>query len=164
MLMTEQNSIRRLFLQPIFWALIYGALIAYGAYAYWKIPVEVLPRFNFPMISVITHQPGATAAELETEITWPLEGEIMALPNLVDVRSSMGNGVVETDIRFREGTNSQQDLMAVNSAIDRARAEMPATVHPVSEIMGNAIDEVADYSLHLPVSVAPAEAQRAWVR
>jgi cobalt-zinc-cadmium resistance protein CzcA len=161
MLMTEQNSIRRLFLQPIFWALIYGALIAYGAYAYWKIPVEVLPRFNFPMISVITHQPGATASELETEISWPLEGEIMALPNLVDVRSSMGNGVVETDIRFREGTNSQQDLMAVNSAIDRARAEMPANVHPVSEIMGDAIDEVADYSLQLPVSVAPADAQRA---
>ncbi|MFP5210641.1 MAG: efflux RND transporter permease subunit [Acidobacteriota bacterium] len=159
--MTEQNSIRRLFLQPIFWALIYGALIAYGAYAYWKIPVEVLPRFNFPMISVITHQPGATASELETEISWPLEGEIMALPNLVDVRSSMGNGVVETDIRFREGTNSQQDLMAVNSAIDRARAEMPANVHPVSEIMGDAIDEVADYSLQLPVSVAPADAQRA---
>lgn len=159
--MPEQNSIRRLLLQPLFWALIYGALIAYGVYAWWKIPVEVLPRFNFPMISVITHQPGATATELETEITWPLEGEIMSLPNLVSVRSSMGNGVVETDVRFREGTNSEMDLMAVNSAIDRARAEMPAAVHPVSQIMGNSIDEVADYALKIPASVAPAEAQRA---
>ena len=158
--MTEQNSIRRLFLQPLFWALIYGALIAYGVYAYIKIPVEVLPRFNFPMISVITHHAGATATELETEITWPLEGEIMSLPNVVSVRSSMGNGVVETNVRFREGTDSQEDLMAVNSAIDRARPKMPPTVHPISGIMGNAIDEVADYSLHLPASVAPAEAER----
>lgn len=159
--MTEQNSFRRLLLQPLFWGLIYGALILYGVYAYWKIPVEVLPQFNFPMISVITHQPGATGAELETEITWPLEGEIMSLSNLVDVRSTMGNGVVETDIRFRERTDNEQDLMAVNSAIDRARSEMPSTVHPVAEIMGNSINEVADYSLELPAAVPPAEAERA---
>jgi multidrug efflux pump subunit AcrB len=158
--MTEQNSIRRLLLQPLFWTLLYGALIAYGVYAWWKIPVEVLPRFNFPMISVITHDAGANATELETEVTFPLEGEIMSLPNIVSVRSSMGNGVVETDVRFREGTDSQMDLMAVNSALGRARPEIPSTVHPVSEIMGNAIDEVADYALKLPVSIAPAEAER----
>jgi len=159
--MTEQNSIRRLLLQPLFWGLIYGALILYGAYALWKIPVEVLPKFNFPMISVITHHPGAAATELETEITWPLEGEIMSLPNLVDVRSSMGSGTVETDVRFREGTDSEQDLMAVNSAIDRARSEIPASAHPFAEIMGTAINEVADYSLELPSTVPPAEAERA---
>ncbi len=159
--MTEETPFRRLLLQPLFWGLIYGALILYGVYAFWKIPVEVLPRFNFPMISIITHEAGATATELETQITWPLEGEIMSLPNLVDVRSSMGNGVVETDIRFREGTDSQQDLMAVNGAIDRARAQMPSSVHPLAEIMGTSIDEVADFSLQLPAGVAPAEAQRA---
>ncbi len=159
--MTESNSIRRLFLQPLFWALIYGALIAYGVYAWWKIPVEVLPRFNYPMISVISHQPGATSSELETEIAWPLEGELMSLPDIVDVRSSMGNGVVETDIRFREGTRSELDLMSVNSALDRARPEMPPDVHPVAEIMGNAIDEVSDYALQMPATVAPADAQHA---
>lgn len=160
--MTEPgSSFRRLLLQPLFWGLIYGALVAYGFYAYWKIPVEVLPQFNFPMISVITHQPGATAVELETGITFPLEGEIMSLPNLVDVRSTMGNGTVETDVRFREGTDSEQDLMAVNSAIDRAGAEMPSTAHPVAAIMGEAINEVADYSLAIPAGVPPAEAERA---
>ena len=159
--MSEPSTFRRLLLQPLFWGLIYGALILYGVYACWKIPVEVLPQFNFPVISVFTREPGATAAELEAQITWPLEGEIMSLPNLVDVRSTMGNGLVETDMRFREGTDSQQDLMAVNGAIDRARAEMPVTSHPVAEIMGQAINEVADYSLELPATVAPAEAQRA---
>lgn len=161
MTMTENPTIRRLLLQPLFWGLIYGALIAYGAYALWKISVEVLPRFNFPQISVITHQPGATASELETQITWPLEGQIFALPNLIGVRSTMGNGTVETDIRFQEGTDAQQDLLAVNSAIDRARAQIPPSVHPFAEIMGNAINEVADYSVQIPSNVAPAEVQRA---
>ncbi len=159
--MAENPTFRRLLMQPLLWSLIYGALILYGLYAYWKIPVEVLPRFNFPEISVMSRESGATAAELESEITWPLEGEIQALPNLVDVRSSMGNGLVETDIRFREGTDPQQDLMAVNGAIDRARGQLPASVQPFAEIMGAAINEVADYSLDVPAADSPAEAQRA---
>ena len=160
--MTEkQSSLRRLLIQPLFWVLIYGALIAYAAYAFWKIPVEVLPRFNFPQISVITHQPGATASELETQVAWPLEGEIMALPNLENVRSTMGNGTVETDARFAEGTDTQIDLQSVNGAIDRARGQIPGSVHPFAEIMGDAINEVADYTAQIPANLPPAEVQRA---
>ena len=159
--MPGQQSIRHLLLRPLLWALIFGALIASGVYAWLKIPVEVLPRFNFPQISVITHEPGATATELETLITWPLEGQILTLPNLVSVRSVMGNGTVEIDVRFRDGTDAQQDLLAVNSAIDRARGQLPASAQPLAQIMGNAINEVADYTAQIPANVAPAEVQRA---
>ena len=159
--MEEKNPFRRWLAQPLLWAIIYGAFIAYGLYAWWKIPVEVLPRFNFPEISVMTHEAGATATELESQIARPLEGEMMALTNLVSVRSSMGNGLVETDIRFREGTDPELDLMAVNGAIDRARTRIPASAHPLAQIMGTGINEVADFSLELPPQVPPAEAARA---
>ena len=159
--MPGKQSIRHLLLRPLLWALIFGTLIASGIYAWLKIPVEVLPRFNFPQISVITHEPGATATELETLITWPLEGQILTLPNLVSVRSVMGNGTVEIDVRFRDGTDAQQDLLAVNSAIDRARGQLPASAQPLAQIMGNAINEVADYTAQIPAGVAPAEVQRA---
>lgn len=158
--MTGKNAFRRLLTRPLLWGLIYGALIVYGIYALWRIPLEVLPRFNFPQISIMTHEPGATATELESEIAFPLEGQVMALTNLVSVRSSMGNGLVETNIRFRSGTKPVLDLMAVNGAIDRARAQMPPTVHPFAAIMGMGINEVADYSLSIPAQVAPAEAER----
>ncbi len=151
---------RRLFTQPLFWTIVYGALIAYGAYAYWRIPVEVLPTFNFPQISVITHLPGATSTELETEIARPIEAELLALPNLITVRSSMGSGTVETDARFRQGSNPEIDLMAVNSAIDRARGHMPPSIQSDAQIMGNNINEVADYSLKIPANVSPALVER----
>ncbi|HEV2499556.1 MAG TPA: efflux RND transporter permease subunit [Terriglobia bacterium] len=156
----RHSTFGRFLSRPLFWALIYGGLIAYGVYALWKIPVEVLPRFNFPEIMVISHDPGATASALETQIAYPLEGEILALPNLVSVRSTMGYSSVETDVRFVEGTNAMTDLQAVNSAIDRARARLPILVDPYAEIMGNAIDEVADYSAEIPANVSPAEVQR----
>ncbi len=158
--MAETNFFRRLLFRPLFWALIYGALIVYGAYALYGIPVEVLPRFNFPEISVITHEPGATATELEMGIARPIEDEILALPNLLNVRSSMGSGTVETDARFREGSNPEQDLMAVNSVIDRVRGKLPAAVQPVTQIMGNNINEVADYSLRIPAADSPAQVEQ----
>lgn len=154
-------KIRRLVLRPLLWGLVYGALIAYGVYALLNIPVEVLPRFDFPQISVVTHRPGATAAELETLIARPIEAQVLALPHLVSVRSVMGHGTVQTDIRFRQGTSAQQDLQVVNSAIDRARTRLPASVQPYAQIMGNAINEVADYTVQLPAEVAPVTVQRA---
>jgi len=146
--------------RPLLWTVIYGGLAAYGGYALWKIPVEVLPEFNYPQISVTAHDPGATATEMETAIAWPVEGEIMALPNVESVRSTLGNGTVETDIRFAHGP-AATDLQAVNGALDRAAAAMPASVHPLAQIMGNAINEVADYTARIPASADPSAVERA---
>jgi len=159
--MSEQRGVRRVIMNPVLWAMVYGALIAYGSYALWRIPVEVLPRFDFPQISVVTHAPGATASEMEALIVWPLEGQILALQDLVSVRSVMGNDSVETDVRFRDGSNAALDLQAVNGAIDRARGQIPATAQPLAEIMGNGINEVADYTAAIPAGIAPAAVQRA---
>src|SRR5579875_243737 len=131
--MKVTNMLRRLLFQPLLWAFIYGALIAYGTYACFRIPVEVLPRFNFPEISIIAHEPGATAVELETGIVRPLESQILALPDLTSVRSSMGSGTVEIDVRFQEGSRPAEDLMAVNGAMDRARGQLPPSVQPVAQ-------------------------------
>ena len=157
------DSIRRFFRKPLLWVLVYGGLAAYAAYAFLNIPVEVLPRFDFPQISVVTHISGATARELETLIVRPLEGQLLSLPNVVNIRSTMGNGVVENDVRFRSGTVPSLDLQAVNGAIDRARGRLPPGVEPYAEIMGNAINEVADYTAEIPTDVAPVDVQRAIV-
>ncbi|HVA15735.1 MAG TPA: efflux RND transporter permease subunit [Stellaceae bacterium] len=155
------DEIKRIALRPLLWILIYGGLAAYGVYAFRQIPVEVLPRFDFPQISVVTHEPGATARQLETLIVRPLESQLLSLPDVTSLRSTMGNGVVEDDVRFRAGTTPSQDLQAVNGAIDRARGRLPAAVEPYAEIMGNAINEVADYAAALPDNVAPVDVQRA---
>ena len=140
--------------------LVLGALLAWAVNALVHIPVEVLPTFDFPEISVFVHLPGASATELETLVVDPLEGEILTLPHLKSVRSRMGSGTVEVDVRFRGSTTALMDLQAVNGAIDRARRRLPGTVHPFAQIMGNAINEVADYSASIPASVAPAQVAR----
>ncbi len=123
--------------------------------------MEVLPQFDYPQISVISHYPGATATELSQLLAKPLEGQILTLPDVVNVRAVMGHGTLQIDVRFRAGSVAQQDLQAVKGAIDRARSRLPAAVQPRAEVMGNAINEVADYTVRIPASVAPVTVQRA---
>ncbi|HVC63581.1 MAG TPA: efflux RND transporter permease subunit [Acetobacteraceae bacterium] len=158
--MPVSERFSRLSAHPVLWGLVYGGLIAYGVHALLAMPVEVLPPFDFPQISVIMHEPGATATELETLVVRPLEGRILTLPDVSGVRSTMGRGSVEIDVQFHQGTNAQQDLQAVQTAIDRARARLPAAVHPYAQVMGNAINEVADYALTVPPALDPAEVER----
>jgi cobalt-zinc-cadmium resistance protein CzcA len=155
------RPVSHVLMRPVLWALVLAALIGYAAYAFLHIPVEVLPQFNFPQISVIVHLPGTTASELESLIVYPLEGQILTLPDLQSVRSVMGNGIVQIDVRFREGTSAELDLQAVNGAIDRARGQLPPAANPLAQIMGNAVNEVADYTAEIAPGVAPAEVQRA---
>jgi len=148
-------------MRPVLWALVLVALVGYAAYALVHIPTEVLPEFDFPQISVFVHLPGTTAGELESLVVYPLEGQILTLPDLASVRSTMGDGVVEIDVRFGRDTAVEQDLQAVNGAIDRARGQLPAAAEPLAQIMGNAINEVADYTARIPAGVSPAAVQRA---
>jgi cobalt-zinc-cadmium resistance protein CzcA len=153
--------IPRVLMRPVLWVLVLVALIGYAAYAFIHIPTEVLPEFNFPQVSVFVHLPGATASELESLVVYPLEGQILTLTDLQSVRSKMGDGVVEIDVRFRQSTTPEEDLQAVNGAIDRARGQLPAAANPLAQIMGNAINEVADYTIQIPTDIAPAQVERA---
>ena len=94
------TSLRRVLSRPLPWCLLFGALIVYGVYAWLHIPVEVLPHFDYPQINIITRDPGATAQQLEAEITRPIEGRIQALQHVASVRSTMGHGQVQTSVRF----------------------------------------------------------------
>lgn len=151
----------RTFSRPVLWLLLFGGVGAYGAYAFLNMPVEVLPSFDFPAVSVVTKRPGTPAVNMESLVARPLEAELLGLPSVASVRSTIADGEVETDVRFDAGTHPSADLQAVNGAIDRARARLPAGVAPFAQVMGAAINEVADYTLAIPADVAPGAAMRA---
>lgn len=157
--MSVRSLLSRLLRRRTLWVLLYAGLIAYGVHALFAIPVEVLPAFDFPQINVIAQWPGAGARELEVSVTRPMEAELLSLPHLENVRSAMGGGIVTLSARFQNGTNPNQDLQAVYGAIDRAKSSLPPTVNPYAEIMGNAVNEVADYALSLPADVSRLDAR-----
>ena len=143
----------RLWRRPLLWGMVYAALLAYGLYALWRIPAEVLPRFDFPQIGVIVRAPGYSTLEIESLVVRPIEGQIMGLQGLASLRTTLAQGTAQITARFTEGSDPQLDLQAVYGAIDRSRSGLPPGVAPYAEVMGNAINEVADYGVALPADL-----------
>ena len=156
-----RDNLLRLAARPALWLMIYAALLGYGLFALFNIPEEVLPAFNYPEVSVTVHLPGTTATDMEAMVATPLEGVLLGLPGVSNVRSSISDGLVETDLRFAATTNAAADLQAVNGAIERAQTSLPPGVQPFTEIMGNAINEVADYAVRFAPGTSQAEVARA---
>ena len=154
-------SFLRLLSRPALWLMIYAALLGYGLFALFNIPEEVLPAFNYPEVSVTLHLPGTTATDMEAMAATPLEGVLLGLPGVSNIRSTISDGLVETDLRFAAGTNAEFDLQTVNSAIERARTSLPPGAQPFTQIMGNAINEVADYAVRYAPGTSQAEVARA---
>ena len=154
-------ALGRALLRPALWLMLYAGMTGYGAYALLNIPVEVLPVFDYPAISVILHLPGATATTVEALAATPMEAQLLGLPDVTSVRSAISDETVQTDLRFRAGTDPNADLQAVNGALDRARAALPPDAQPLAEIMGNAINEIADYAVDFPADVPAAAVARA---
>lgn len=147
--------------RPLLWLMLFGMLLAYGVYALWRIPAEVLPRFDFPQVSVVVHAPGYATLEMESLVARPLEGQLMGLQGLETLHTTIAQGTAQFTARFTQGSNPQLDLQAIYSAIDRARSSLPPDVAPYAEIMGNAVNEVADYGVTLPADVPAWQAEDA---
>src|SRR3978361_1194516 len=105
--------------RPLLWVMLYAALIAYGIYALLNIHAEVLPQFNMPQVSIVAQLPGATTLDLEALVARPIEAELFSVPALSDVRTSVGQGSVQIEARFAEGTAATTALQDVNGVMGR---------------------------------------------
>lgn len=158
--MTRQNMLNDIVKRPLLWIMLYAGLIGYGIYALFNIHAEVLPQFNMPQVSIVAQLPGATTLDLEGLIARPIEAELTSLSALSDVRTVIGQGTVQLEARFTEGTSAASALQEVNGAIGRVNGALPKGSSLTTEISGNAINEVADYAVQIPLGVDASRVQR----
>ncbi|HDR9317950.1 TPA: efflux RND transporter permease subunit [Burkholderia vietnamiensis] len=151
-----KNIIKR----PLVWVMLYASVCAIGIYSFLNIPTEVLPQFNLPQVSIVAQLPGATTLDLEGLVARPIEAELFSIPALSDVRTAVGQGSVQIDARFAEGTSATSALQNVNGVLGRVTGTLPKGVTLSSDISGNAINEVADYAIQLPDDANPSQVQR----
>ena len=53
----------------VFVTMLAFILVVLGIYAYFGLPVELMPDVEFPVVAVVTTYPGAGPEEVETQIS-----------------------------------------------------------------------------------------------
>src|SRR6266852_8766120 len=79
-------------------------LVAGGGYSFWKINVEAYPDPAPPIVEVVAQYPGASAEEVERQVTIPLEIALAGMPGLTHTRTKSMFGLCHMRNQFDYGT------------------------------------------------------------
>ena len=106
-----------------------AALIAYGGYSFQEVNVEAYPDPAPSIIEVIAQYPGASAEEVERQVTVPLEVTLAGMPKLKFLRSKSLFGLSHVRLQFEYGYDHKQAQQGVINRLQFTQA-MPAGVVP----------------------------------
>jgi hydrophobic/amphiphilic exporter-1 (mainly G- bacteria), HAE1 family len=115
------TSIRR----PVAVTMFYLILMTIGVVGFLYLPVDLLPRIEFPRLSVTVNYANVGPEEIETIITNPLENALSGIPNLERMTSRSEEGRSRVSLEFGRGTNLDEAANDVRSALDRLRDNLP---------------------------------------
>ena len=106
--------------------LLFVLLLICGLIAFQRMPVQNTPDIDVPVVLLNTSLPGASPAQLESEVARKIENAVATLALVRHVSSTIGDGNVVMSIEFRVGKNANEAMAEVRDAVGRIRADLPA--------------------------------------
>jgi len=95
------NAVRK----PITTLMIFIGVVVMGLYSLVQLPVDLYPEIEYPAISVVTTYYGANAADIETNITKPIEDALNTVDNLKDISSVSRDNSSVVSLEFEYETD-----------------------------------------------------------
>src|SRR5947209_16888658 len=120
------NSIIESSLNNRFFVLMATALVAgLGLYSAGHLPIDAVPDLTNVQVQVITEAPALSPLEVETLLSFPVEGAMSGLPNVEQIRSISKFGISVVTIAFHEGTDIYRARQLVGERLGRAAEKIP---------------------------------------
>src|SRR5882762_9782836 len=99
--------------RPVFAIMMTAALIVLGAVSYGSLGLDLMPKTDAAVVSVQANLPGASAEEIETQITKRIEEAVNTISGIDELRASSDQGNSRVTITFtleREIESATQDV------------------------------------------------------
>ena len=103
--------------KPITTILIFVITMVLGLYSLTQLPIDLYPEIELPFLSVFTTYPGASAADIETNITRPLEDALNSVTGLKEIFSRSSDNVSVIFMEFEYETNLDEAANDVRSSL-----------------------------------------------
>ena len=105
---------------------VIAMVILFGVYNYVTLPRELEPDIKIPFIVVTTSYTGVAPADIENNVTVPLEKKLKALRDLEEIRSVSAEGISSITVEFLPDVDIDDALQKVRDKVDQAKADLPA--------------------------------------
>ena len=116
-----KSSVQR----PVTTILIFVGLVVMGLYSLINLPVDLYPEVEIPFVSVFTQYPGASASDIETNITRPIEDALNSVSNLKEITSTSSDNNSVIFLQFEYETNLDEASNDIRSALSFIEQFLP---------------------------------------
>ncbi|MGA8515848.1 MAG: efflux RND transporter permease subunit [Burkholderiaceae bacterium] len=110
---------------PIASIMFFVMLCFAGVMSYQSMQVQNFPDLDVPNIVISASLPGASPAQLETEVARKIENAIAGIQGLKNIYTKVQDGVATITAEFRLEKPTQEALDEVRSAVQQVRADLP---------------------------------------
>lgn len=117
-------SIRR----PVAMTTAILVLLLFGALAYRKLGLDVMPQLELPFVTIVTPYPGAAPDEVEASVARPIEDAVVAIEGIRHLYSTCMDSVCQTLIEFDLYRDVDDAANDVREKINLVRSELPDSV------------------------------------
>jgi HAE1 family hydrophobic/amphiphilic exporter-1 len=121
---------------PVFAVMMAAALLLLGGFSYEELGLDLMPKTDPPVVNINTNLPGASAEEIETQLTKPIEEVVNTISGIDELRANSDQGNSRVTINFtleREIESAVQDVRdKVSTIVNRfPRDTRPPTIQKV---------------------------------
>ena len=112
-----------------------------GVHSALNLPIDAVPDLTNVQVQVITEAPALSPLEVETLLSFPVEGAMSGLPNVEQIRSISKFGISVVTVVFKEGTDIYRARQLVGERLTKAASAIPPgygtpTLGPISTALG----------------------------
>lgn len=111
--------------RPVFTWVLVAIPVVLGIVSYFELGVDLFPKVDFPVISVSAALPGASAEEMESAVTKPLEEALNTISGIDELRSTTREGSTTVVIRFVLEKNGDVGAQEARDKISSVIRQLP---------------------------------------
>jgi len=114
--------------RPTLVVVIFTVLAILGITCYTKLNYELIPKLNFPALSIVTTYPGASTNEVESSVTKKIEDALSSLENVKSMQSTSQEGLSSITIELESNADANLAVQDAQRKINAMVASLPSGV------------------------------------
>ncbi|MEF9923849.1 MAG: efflux RND transporter permease subunit [Muribaculaceae bacterium] len=111
--------------RPVMTTLFFVAVAILGVFSLQKLPIDLYPDIETNTIMVLTTYPGASAADIEQNVTRPLENTLNAVSDLKHITSKSRENISVITLEFEYGNDIDVLTNDVRDKLDMVSSQLP---------------------------------------
>lgn len=111
--------------RPVSTTMAFLAILLFGLVSLNKLPLDIMPEMELPTLTVMTVYPGASADEVEEQVTKPLEEMLAGTEGLKEITSNSKENVSFIALEFNWGADISEASNNARDLIELVKRDLP---------------------------------------